>query len=64
MKSELSFSKFWSDEDGQSMVEYALIISLLAVAVLIVAFAMRDSTASLYSENVDKIVEAMSHTNT
>lgn len=61
MKMNLSFSRFWSDEDGQSMVEYALIISLLAVAVLIAMFGLRDSTEGLYSGNVDKIIDAMSH---
>lgn len=62
MKGKNLISRFLADEDGQSMVEYALIISLLAIAVLVAVFAMRNSTNSLYGSNADKIVDAMSST--
>lgn len=40
---------FWRDETGQGLVEYALIISIIAVAVIIAMFFMRGQLQTLFS---------------
>lgn len=50
----------FADEEGQSMVEYALIIALIVVGALIVfASGVADSTADMYENNMEKIVDAL-----
>ena len=47
MKKLMSFLK---DEDGQGMVEYAIIIGCIAVAAIIILVAMKDKIANLFNK--------------
>lgn len=44
------FMSFLKDEDGQGMVEYAIIIGLIAVAAIITLIAMRNSISNLFGK--------------
>lgn len=41
------FMSFLKDEDGQGMVEYAIIIGLIAVAAIVILIAMRNRISNL-----------------
>lgn len=47
MKKLMSFLK---DEDGQGMVEYAIIIGCIAVAAIIILVAMKDKIKNLFDK--------------
>ena len=47
MKKLMSFIK---DEDGQGMVEYAIIIGCIAVAAIIILVAMKDKIKNLFDK--------------
>ncbi len=38
----------WTDERGQGMTEYALILALVAVAIILVVIAFRDRIAEVF----------------
>ncbi|HEX9494473.1 MAG TPA: Flp family type IVb pilin [Candidatus Limnocylindria bacterium] len=40
---------FWHDEAGQGLVEYALIISIIAVAVIVAMVFLRGQLQTLFS---------------
>ena len=42
-------SHFISDDRGQGLVEYALIIAVIAVAVIVAMFFLRDQLTSIFS---------------
>ncbi|MCF8010970.1 MAG: Flp family type IVb pilin [Clostridiales bacterium] len=42
--------KFWSEEEGQGMAEYGLILALVAVAAITVLTTMGDKLTSIFSE--------------
>lgn len=41
---------FWSDDRGQGLTEYALIIGLVSVAMVLVLTAMRDEIGRVFNE--------------
>lgn len=41
--------RFASEESGQGLVEYALLLSLIAVAVIVAMFFFRDQLANSFS---------------
>jgi pilus assembly protein Flp/PilA len=41
---------FWNDESGQGLTEYAVIIALVSIALLVVLAAFRDELASVFNE--------------
>ena len=45
----------WSDESGQGLTEYALIIGLVSVALILLLVAMRDSLGSVFNAIVDEL---------
>lgn len=47
MKRLMSFLK---DEDGQGMVEYAIIIGCIAVAAIVILVAMKDKIKNLFEK--------------
>ena len=40
---------FWNDESGQGLTEYAVIIGLVSVALLLVLLAFRDEIARVFN---------------
>ncbi len=44
------FMSFLKDEDGQGMVEYAIIIGCIAVAAIIILVAMKDKIKNLFNK--------------
>jgi len=41
---------FWSDESGQGLTEYAVIIALVSVALILVLVAFRDEIARVFND--------------
>jgi pilus assembly protein Flp/PilA len=41
--------QFFSDEDGQGLVEYALIIAVIAIAVIVAMVFLRDQISNIFS---------------
>ena len=39
---------FWSDESGQGLVEYALIIALVAVGLIAILLVLRNSVGNVF----------------
>lgn len=52
------FMSFLKDEDGQGMVEYAIIIGLIAVAAIITLIAMRNRINSLFGKAANGLNQA------
>ena len=42
-------TKWLRDDDGQGLVEYALIISVIAIAVIVAMIFMRDQLQNVFS---------------
>jgi len=47
--------KFWNDESAQGMVEYILIVALIAVAAIAVVKIFGKQIQDLFSKSTDKI---------
>ncbi len=47
------FKKFWNDEEGQGMVEYALIIALIAIVVIGAVAAIGKAINSKFQDAAD-----------
>lgn len=45
--------RLWNDESGQGMVEYGLIIALVAVAVIVVLGTMGEEIGGFFQKIVD-----------
>jgi pilus assembly protein Flp/PilA len=55
----LAFLKsLWSDEEGQGMTEYALILALVAVAIIAVVIAFRDQIAAVFTNAAGTLQQA------
>jgi pilus assembly protein Flp/PilA len=47
--------RFWSDESGQGMVEYALIVALVAIGLIAVFLYLRNSTGKVLDTAADSL---------
>jgi pilus assembly protein Flp/PilA len=45
----LELARFARDEDGQGLVEYALIIAVIAIAVIVAMIFLRDQITNIFS---------------
>jgi pilus assembly protein Flp/PilA len=45
----MDLQQFVRDEDGQGLVEYALIIAVIAIAVIVAMIFLRDQIANSFS---------------
>ncbi len=52
------FKKFLNDESGQGMVEYGLIIALVAVAVIVAITALGGSIKNIFNKTASEIANA------
>jgi pilus assembly protein Flp/PilA len=41
--------RFWKDESGQGLVEYALIIAVIAITIIIAMIFLRDQLSNQFS---------------
>lgn len=48
----------WSDDSGQGMVEYALIIALVAIGLIAILVFMRNRTGDVYQAVSDSLKSA------
>ncbi|HUG56431.1 MAG TPA: Flp family type IVb pilin [Candidatus Limnocylindrales bacterium] len=46
---------FWRDESGQGLVEYALIIAVIAIAVIVAMVFFRGQLQNLYSDIANNV---------
>ncbi|MGH2451688.1 MAG: hypothetical protein ACRDGE_10555 [Candidatus Limnocylindria bacterium] len=46
---------FWRDEAGQGLVEYALIIAVIAIAVIVAMIFFRGQLQNLYSDIANNV---------
>ena len=51
-----SFKTFWADEDGATAIEYGLLASLIAVAIIVGATALGDKLGDLFNGVSTKLV--------
>ena len=43
------FNRFWADESGQTLTEYALIIALVSVGLILVLIAFRNELGRVFN---------------
>ena len=41
--------RFWKDESGQGLVEYALIIAVIAITIIVAMIFLRDQLSNQFS---------------
>ena len=51
---------FWSDESGQGLVEYALIIALIAVGLIAILLVLRNSIGNVFNNAAAQLNNAPS----
>jgi pilus assembly protein Flp/PilA len=51
-----SFKTFWADEDGATAIEYGLLASLIALAIITGATALGEKLDDLFSGAADLLV--------
>jgi pilus assembly protein Flp/PilA len=51
---------FWSEESGQGLVEYALIIALVAVGLIAVLLILRNSIGDVFNNAAEALENAPS----
>ncbi len=49
------WQRIWSDESGQGMVEYALIVGLVGVGLIAVFLFLRNSTGNVLNTAADSL---------
>jgi pilus assembly protein Flp/PilA len=49
---------FWADESGQGLVEYALILALVAIGLFLVLVFLRDEIGNIFVNIGNKLKEA------
>lgn len=57
----LALWSFWEDESGQGLIEYALIIALVAVGLIAILTVFRDSIGNVFNktaQNMDAAPDA------
>ena len=50
-----SFKALWSDDSGQGLTEYALIIGLVSVALVLLLIAMSNELGAVFNAIVDEL---------
>lgn len=55
-----AFTAFWSDEDGVTAIEYALLAALIFGAIVISVGLLGDSLRTLYDDIAQKVTDAIS----
>lgn len=50
-----TFTKFWNDESGQGLTEYALILALVSIGLIAVMVVFRDAIGGIF----DRIAQVL-----
>ena len=54
------FKSLWTDESGQGLTEYALIIALVSIGLILVLILFRNAIGSVFNEIRAELVNAPS----
>ena len=52
------WNAFWSDESGQGLVEYALIIALVALGLIAILLVLRNSIGNVFNNAATQLNNA------
>ena len=55
------WQRFWSDDAGQGLVEYALIIALVAVGLIAILLVLRNSIGNVFNNAATQLNNAPSN---
>ena len=50
--------KFWNEEEGQDLIEYALLLGFIALSVVTAITNIRGSLSTIYSSTQSKVAQA------
>lgn len=50
--------QFWQEESGATLVEYAIIVALIAVATITIIGTLQDSISDIFQEISDELDDA------
>ena len=50
--------QFLADEEGQGLVEYSLIVALVAIGLIAVLVLLRDATGNVFNESKNELDQA------
>jgi pilus assembly protein Flp/PilA len=53
-----AWQAFWSEESGQGLVEYALIIALVAIGLMAILLVLRNSIGNVFNNAATQINNA------
>ncbi|HSG47242.1 MAG TPA: Flp family type IVb pilin [Longimicrobiales bacterium] len=53
-----TLSKFWKDESGQGLTEYALILALVSVGLIAVMIVFRDAIGGIFNRIAQVLEDA------
>ena len=56
------FKSFWNDESGQGLTEYALIIALVSIALIVILIIFRTEIGDVFSKIADALQGAPANT--
>lgn len=51
------FERFWTDESGQGLTEYALILALVSVGLIVIMVVFRNAIGGIFSR-IAEVLEA------
>lgn len=52
------FKRFWTDESGQALTEYALIIALVSIGLILVLVAFRNELGRVFNSIREQLEQA------
>ncbi|HEY9505214.1 MAG TPA: Flp family type IVb pilin [Gemmatimonadales bacterium] len=55
---ETAWQAFWSEDTGQGLVEYALIIALVAVGLIAILLVLRNSIGNVFNNAATQLENA------
>ena len=55
------FQRFWAEDSGQGLVEYALIIALVAVGLIAILLVLRNSIGNVFNNAATQLNNAPSN---
>jgi len=57
------FQQFWTDESGQGLTEYASIVALVSIGLMLVLIAFRNELGRIYNAMTTELNEQISDIN-